>query len=327
MTIKTLNTKYKPQILNDINLQKNMRNILDTLISIDDIFLLINGPSDSGKTTLLNCIIRDYYGLSKEQNIPENNIIFINSLKEQGVNYYRNEMKTFCQTSSTIHGKKKMVVIDDMDTLNDQSQQVFRNYIDKYKHNVNFICSCSSIEKIIESIQSRLYIFTITHNSKSVNKKIMNTIIDNENIQIETKTQDYLIKISNNSIRNIINNLEKIYLLSKNSKNVDYDSCINICSNISYIFFNNYFENLKNDKVEKSIKLLYDLYDYGYSVIDLLEFIYQYIKKSELLDETQKYISISIICKYITIFNKIHEHNIELALFTNDIYVKLYKNN
>ena len=84
---------------------------------------------------------------------------------------------------------------------------------------------------------------------------------------------------------------------------------------------------MKNNNVEKSIKLLYDLYDYGYSVIDLLEFIYQYIKKSELLNETQKYISISIICKYITIFNKIHEHNIELALFTNDIYVKLYKNN
>ena len=46
----------------------------------------------------------------------------------------------------------------------------------------------------------------------------------------------------------LVFNLEKIYLLSKNSKNVDYDSCINICSNISYIFFNNYFENLKNDK-------------------------------------------------------------------------------
>jgi len=327
MTIKTLNIKYKPQKLDDISLPKNMRSILDTLISIDDFFLLINGPSDSGKTTLLNCIIRDYYGLSKEQNIPENNIIFINSLKEQGVNYYRNEMKTFCQTSSTIHGKKKMVVIDDMDTLNDQSQQVFRNYIDKYKHNVNFICSCNSMEKIIESIQSRLYIFTIKHNSKAINKKIMNTIIDNENIHIDTKTQDYLIKISNNSIRNIINNLEKIYLLSIKSKKVEHNSCINVCSNISYIFFNNYFENLKNNNVEKSIKLLYDLYDYGYSVIDLLEFIYQYIKKSELLNETQKYISISIICKYITIFNKIHEHNIELALFTNDIYEKLYKNN
>ena len=46
----------------------------------------------------------------------------------------------------------------------------------------------------------------------------MNTIIDNENIHIDTKTQDYLIKISNNSIRNIINNLEKIYLLSIKSK-------------------------------------------------------------------------------------------------------------
>ena len=61
-----------------------------------------------------------------------------------------------------------MVVIDDMDILNEQSQQVFRNYIDKYKNNVNFICSCSNIEKIIESIQSRLYIFTIKCNTDKI---------------------------------------------------------------------------------------------------------------------------------------------------------------
>ena len=54
MTVKTLNIKYKPQKLDDISffIPKNMRNILDTLISIDDFFLLINGLfSDSGKTT------------------------------------------------------------------------------------------------------------------------------------------------------------------------------------------------------------------------------------------------------------------------------------
>ena len=62
--------------------------------------------------------------------------MFINNLKEQGVNYYRNEMKTFCQSHSSIFNKKKLVVIDDMDTLSEQSQQVFRNYIDKYKNNV-----------------------------------------------------------------------------------------------------------------------------------------------------------------------------------------------
>ena len=106
MKKKTLNCKYKPYHLNDLFLQQNIRNVLDTLISIDDINILVKGQTNSGKTTLLNCIIRDYYNLSWDQNIPDNNIMFINSLKEQGVNYYRNEMKTFCQSSSTIYGKK-----------------------------------------------------------------------------------------------------------------------------------------------------------------------------------------------------------------------------
>ena len=327
MKKKTLNCKYKPYHLNDLFLQENIRNVLDTLISIDDINILVKGQTNSGKTTLLNCIIRDYYNLSWDQNIPDNNIMFINSLKEQGVNYYRNEMKTFCQSSSTIYGKKKMVIIDDMDTLNEQSQQVFRNYIDKYKNNVNFICSCNSMEKIIESIQSRLYLFTLQTNTCEDNEKIINKIISSEKINICNKSQNHLIKISNNSIRNIINNLEKMYLLSKQYNSIDYDTCVGICTNISHIFFDKYFEKLSENEINDAIKILYDLYDYGYSVIDLLEFLFQYIKKTNILTESQKYIIIPIICKYITIFNKIHEHNIELALLTNDIYSKIYKIN
>jgi hypothetical protein len=36
----------------------------------------------------------------------------VNSLKEQGISYHRNELKTFCQTYSTIPGRK-VVIIDD----------------------------------------------------------------------------------------------------------------------------------------------------------------------------------------------------------------------
>ena len=231
-------------------------------------------------------------------------------------------MKTFCQSSCDIYGKKKMVVIDDMDILNEQSQQVFRNYIDKYKNNVNFICSCSNIEKIIESIQSRLHIFTIKCNTDEDNSKIMKKIIEQEQIHLQSETQNHLIQISNHSIRNVINNLEKIYL-SKCEMN-DMETMKKICTNISYVHFDIYFANLKNKKLNDAIFLLYELYDYGYSVIDLLEFIYQYVKKTNQLDESMKYQIIPIICKYITIFSKIHEHNIELALFTNDVFTKLF---
>ena len=82
-------------------------------------------------------------------------------MKEQGINYYRNDVKTFCQTSSSIKHKKKIIVLDDIDIINEQSQQVFRNCIDKYSNNIHFIASCSNPQKVIESLQSRLTIIKI----------------------------------------------------------------------------------------------------------------------------------------------------------------------
>ena len=37
--------------------------------------------------------------------------MLINNLKEQGIQYYRTEVKTFCQTPSSISGKKKFIII------------------------------------------------------------------------------------------------------------------------------------------------------------------------------------------------------------------------
>ena len=39
----------------------------------------------------------------------------------------------------------------------------------------------------------------------------------------------------------------------------------------------------------------------------------------DCINEEQKYNIIPHICKYIVVFNEIHEHEIELALFTNNI--------
>ena len=97
--------------------------------------------------------------LSKNYN--STNILTINSLKDQGISYYRYEVKTFCQTLCQLQNKKKFVVLDDIDYINEQSQQVFRNCIDKYSNNTNFIASCSNIQKVIDSFQSRVMIIKI----------------------------------------------------------------------------------------------------------------------------------------------------------------------
>ena len=311
--------KYKPTHIKDFNMNPNFISVLELLFKIDDLNLLLIGGTNSGKTTFLYAIVRAYYGLKKTDPFPDTNIMFINNLKERGINYYRNEMKTFCRSHSSIYGKKKMVVIDDMDSINEQSQQVFRNYIDKYKNNVNFVSVCSNINKIIDSIQSRVHILRIESLVGSQTEMLMNNIIGQESIHIDDDAKKYLLRISGNTIRNIINNLEKIYIFgSSENEPITLDMCKRLCSTISFDKFETYIDSFAGPLVE-SIHILYEIHDYGYSVIDILDYFFTFVKGTDKLTEEQKYQAIPVICKYITIFHKIHEDIIELALFTNDL--------
>lgn len=312
----TLIERYKPYYINDFNLEKDIREILKTLLELDSLNVLLIGNSNSGKTTMLHAIIREYYGLSKEDKIENSNILFINNLKEQGIQYYRNEMKTFCQSSSSIYGRKKMVLIDDIDTINEQSQQVFRNYIDKYKHNINFVSVCTNNQKVIESIQSRLHIIKMKPPPREHIMKIVDNIVNKEEIKIDDKSKDYLLNISNNSLRVIINYLEKLYI---HNGDIDLKLCKEVCTNVTEKKYEEYFECVKNNNCKEGIYILYEIYDQGYSVIDILDDIFNYLKISNILDEEIKYKIIKLVCKYITAFYNIHENILELAFLTNNL--------
>lgn len=319
-TAHTFITKYKPYFVKDFHFDSDFCTVLNTLFNMDDLNLLLVGQPNSGKTTFLYAIIREYYQLAKTDPIPESNILFINNIKEQGIQFFRNEMKTFCRSHSNIYGKKKLIIIDDIDMINEQSQQVFRNYIDKYTHNVNFISVCTNIQKIIESIQSRMNIIHIPSLNDVQIRDIMNNIIEKENICIDDESKDYLILISNHYIRNVINNLEKIHILDIP---ITIDICKNLCSNISFLQFEEYIRALLLNNsvgIKQAMGILYSIHDYGYSVIDILDYFFNFIKITQLITEDQKYRIIPIICNYTTIFHSIHEDSIELALFTKDLF-------
>lgn len=316
----TFNTKYKPYYLEDFCIENTLKIVLKTLLDMDNLNMLIIGPSSSGKTSLLYAIVREYYGLTKQQSLPENNILFINSLKEQGINYYRNEMKTFCQSRCSIYNKKKIIIVDDLDIVNQQCQQVFRNYIDKYKNNVHFISACSNIQKVIESIQSRLNILKLEPHTQVQIRNIMNNIITNENLKISNEAKEYLLTFSNYSPREMINHLEKIYILKNDNDNeISIEECKEICSNISFQHFENYIQELKMGNLINAINIFNNIYEYGYSVIDIFDYFFTFIKNTDMLTEHEQYLIIPHLCKYITYFHSIHENPIELSLFTNDI--------
>jgi replication factor C subunit 2/4 len=311
--------KFQPIYFKDFEIDNKIIDILKLLISMNNLNILLIGDMASGKTSLLNAIIKEYYCDSKQIQYDEN-VLYINSLKEQGINYYRSDVKTFCQTCSSIKNKKKIVVLDDIDIINEQSQQVFRNCIDKFSHNVHFISSCSNTQKVIESLQSRFTIIKIEPLKRSNLHKILLKIKNSENIEIDNAAEEFILDISNSAAKILLNYMEKFKLLNQK---ITYELAVQLCTNISFLTFEEYNILLKNNKLDEAIKLIYQIYDKGYSVMDILDSYFLFIKNTKNITEEQKYNVIPFICKYITIFHNIHEDEIELALFTNNL-IKLF---
>jgi len=307
--------KYQPRFLDDFGMDDEMRQIIETLLQMNNLNVLLSGSMASGKTSLFKAIIREYYkGYSPKE--YEDNVLYINSLKEQGIQYYRTDVKTFCQTCSTVKDRKKFVVLDDIDFINEQSQQVFRNCIDKFSHNVHFISSCSNIQKVIESLQSRFIIIRIKQLKRENLLKLINKIKARENIVIDPEAEDFIINVSHNTVKTLVNYMEKFKLLGER---ITLPLALQLCSNISFCSFEEYTKHVKEKNLREAIKIIYEIYDKGYSVMDILDNYFVFIKTTPLLTEDDRYKIIPFLCKYITIFHDIHEDEIELALFTNNL--------
>lgn len=316
--------KYQPLKIPEFEqLDENTITIINSLIEMDNLNIMFYGDSGSGKTSIINAMIREYYKKSGSSNtLIKENILILNSLKEQGIQYYRNDVKVFCQTMTMIPGRKKIVLLDDIDLINEQGQQVFRNCIDKYSHNVHFISSCTNIQKVVDTFQTRNIIIKINQLNRVCLNKIMLKIKNNETLMITKDAEEFLLRISNGSVRTLINYLEKIKLIGRE---ITIDLANKICTNISFHRFEEYTRIIlhsdidANTRVRDANTILFQLNDEGYSVLDILDNYFLFVKLTPLFDEDIKYRITSLICKYITIFHNIHEHDIELALFTNNL--------
>lgn len=309
--------KYQPTYFRDFEqLDPTTITLMQSLISLNNLNILIIGDSGTGKTSIINSIIKEYYG----NDYNYDNVLVLNSLKEQGIQYYRNDVKIFCQTCSLIKNKKKIVLLDDIDLINEQSQQVFRNCMDKYKHNIHFISSCTNVQKVIDSLQSRTILVQINPLTMSCLTKIMNKIKINEKLNMSSDADEFILSICNNSVRILINYLEKIRIINCY---VDMELVHKLCTNISYTIFDDYTNCVMNKNLTDGIQILYSLHDEGYSVMDILDNYFLYIKLTNLLNDNIKYKLTTLVCKYIIYFHNVHEDELELALFTNN-FVQLF---
>lgn len=315
--------KYKPKDLEDFNISEYTKELINIYINNSKLLFVIHGGTGNGKSSLINVLLNKYYNNDKES-INENTI-YINLLKEQGINYYRNDLKNYCQINNLINiKKKKTIVLDDLDLLNEQSQQIFNTFINNY-NNINFIITCNDKQKIRKTIISKLELITLNSITDEFIRLKLDKIIENEGLIMNEKNKELIVRTSNRSIPNMINNIEKIKLIGINKK-LDYTLIENVSCNIMITDILKYIELCKENKLKESINHILNLCNNGFSVIDILEDMFLYLKLHSDLEDEYKYSIIKLLCKYINIFHNIHEDSIELIFLSNNIINIFNKN-
>lgn len=364
MNQPTFIQKYKPYYIDDFFLKSEQKTVLKTLIGSNSLNLLLIGDVATGKTTFLYALIREYYGLSRSDRFSTHDVLFINNLKEQqGISYFRNEMKTFCQTLSHTKSqqsvayaeegnkegkegnkgrerRKKMIIIDDIDTIHQQCQQVLCNYMDKYKHNIHFIFSCNNVQKVIENIQSRMHIVRMGLPEPHHLTDLYDRIVAEEELQDRIvdpdAVRDYVLSISHHNLRELVNIMEKIMVYFGSTKEtkekgkgnkgkeegkdeITEAACRALFLTRIHQSFHDYIVLLQKGDLKGGIAIMYSVVDNGYSIVDIFDSFFKYLKTCDLLNETEKYEVVKVLCDYITIIHNVHEETIEMVLFTNKL--------
>ena len=277
---------------------------------------LINGNSGTGKTSLIINQIHMY--LQYKSNVYfDENVMFMNNLKDQGIQFCRTNVRLFCQTPSDKNNTKKIIAIDDIDEFSENCQQVICNYVDKYSNNIIFLATCTNSLKVYDGLKSRMMTINIKQPTNEKLNKLCDKVLQEENIIIDENNKRLIIESANFSYKVLLNTLMKIKIYDDV---IDDNAISELITSINFNIFDNYILNIKNGNINNALEIIYKIAGSGVSVIDILYEFTVYIKReNKILNDTDKYEIITLVSKYITIFHDVHEDIIEMAFLTNDI--------
>ncbi len=295
-----LTHRFLPKRFED--LQPETVPILKSFLEADAFHLLITGGSNTGKTATCGVMLKEYYGDATD------NIMILGGLKEQGMTFYRNEVRCFCQTTST--GKKKTLVVNDVDEFPEQAQQVFMNYLDHYRERVNFIMTARYETAVVQPLHSRL----VRLHLNPMSEEFIASVVQKANADLPEEVVRLIAKRSLNSVTAAINCVEKMDLAGDAGiEGVEKVFCL-----IDPPKLGRFVEMVEGGDKLGATKYLCDFLENGFSVIDVLDAMTSYLKGAALAD-ARKYRYVEVICQYTAIFILVHEHPLELAFFVNDL--------
>ena len=195
--------RYRPNTLEQVKSQEHILTILNQIIKSGDMEnnILFYGLPGTGKTSCVLTFAKTYYGDNYK-----NMILELNASDNRGINMVRNTISDFVSTKLFLSDKKKMIILDEADSMTIDAQNLLIKLMEDHKHNVIFCFICNYINKITVAISSRCLCFRFNKIKFKDMNDVLTNIATQENITIkDDKILHSIFKLGAGDMRKCIN--------------------------------------------------------------------------------------------------------------------------
>jgi len=249
----SLSVRFRPTEFEDVCSQESIIRILTQQLATNTFknVYLFYGASGCGKTTVARIFANK---VNKGYSIP----IELDAASNNGVENVRQLIKSASERS--LDSEYKVIIIDECHALTNQAWQAFLKCIEEPPRYTIFIFCTTEKNKVPETIKNRCQVFNFNRITSSVICSRLKYICKELKLTYYDEACEYISKISDNSLRTAISNLEKC---------IDFDSSLSIQSvlkclgNFSYKTFFDLINSIIDGKETDVILCINSLYEEG----------------------------------------------------------------
>jgi hypothetical protein len=236
--------------------------------------ICIAGPPGCGKTTFINKFLREYYARNSVKIDKDQHewIYFLKGDQDRGIHKIRESLLDFVRQPSKIQGVRRWVVVDDMDTFPELSQQSLRRPMEIYSQVTSFIFIGNHVSSLIPPIQSRCKCILIDPLSL---EEYGPMLLEKYGVPVEKLSPKVIAWFAASAYGNIAEFVHHASLIASIYKHGHIDlndkTCMDLCSVPPHYDYLPFLKALFKEDQQEALEQVTRLWFRGFSFEDILE--------------------------------------------------------